>query len=88
MNGQHILNQTKRSRKITGGPEFNLQFMNNSNTNQTNSARTMVTPRLYRMGLLSLSRPYILKSHKDGNPTAQSYKNKVYQETNDFQNRG
>ena len=40
--------------KMEGGPALNLRANNNPNTPQTNTAITMVTPRLYMMGLLYL----------------------------------
>ena len=68
--------KTKYLGGMAGGPSLNLKAEEKYNTNHTKAARTMVTPRLYRMDLFSLSRSYI-KIHKGGQPITQYYKGKV-----------
>ena len=53
--------KTKYLGGMAGGPSLNLKAEEKYNTNHTKAARTMVTPRLNRMVLLSLPRPNIEK---------------------------
>ena len=51
----------KDLRKMADGPTLNIQDEENTNTNKKDAARTMDTPRLKKMVLLSLPRTHFKK---------------------------